>query len=41
MKVFGVDSDAYKLWPAMRGMEHEVYPGSLAIQFSGRLKIGD
>ena len=36
-KVYGADSDAYLNWmPA-----EDVYPGSLAIQFSGRLKIGD
>lgn len=41
MKFFGVDAPEYKLWPAMKGMEHEVYPGSQAIQFSARLKISD
>ena len=36
-KVYGADSDAYLNWmPA-----EDVYPGSLAIQFSGRLKVGD
>lgn len=40
-KVFGVDAPEYKLWPAMKGMEHEVYAGSQAIQFSARLRISD
>ncbi len=36
-KVYGVDSDAYKNWIN----PEEVYDGSQAIQFSGRLMIGD
>jgi hypothetical protein len=36
-KVYGVDSPAYKNWIA----PDEVYDGSLAIQFSGRLMIND
>jgi hypothetical protein len=36
-KAYGADSDAYKNWMA----EEDVYPGSLAIQFSGRLMIND
>lgn len=40
-KVFGVDSDAYKLWPAMKDEVDQVYEGSQAIQFSGRLWITD
>jgi hypothetical protein len=36
-KVYGVDSPAYKNWIA----PDEVYEGSQAIQFSGRLKISD
>lgn len=40
-KVYGVDSDAYKLWPAMKGLEHEVYPGSQAMMASIRLRIND
>lgn len=36
-KVYGADSDAYKNWmPA-----EDVCPGSLALQFSGRLMIRD
>jgi hypothetical protein len=36
-KVYGADSDAYKNWmPA-----EDVYEGSQAIQFSGRLSISD
>ena len=40
-KFYGVDAPEYKLWPAMKGLEHEVYPGSQAIQFSARLRITD
>jgi len=40
-KIYGVDSDAYKLWPALAHEAHEVYPGSLAMQFSARLGISD
>ena len=40
-KVYGVDSDAYKLWPAMKGREHEIYPGSQAMMASVRLRISD
>lgn len=40
-KVFGVDSDAYKLWPALADETHEVSPGSLAMQFSARFWISD
>jgi hypothetical protein len=36
-KVYGVDSPDYKNWIA----PDEVYDGSQAIQFSGRLKISD
>lgn len=41
MKIFGVDSDAYKLWPAMSELKHEVYPGSKALMASIRLSISD
>ena len=41
LKCFGVDAPEYKLWPAMKGLEHEVYEGSQAIQFSARLRISD
>ena len=40
-KVFGMDSEAYKQWPALATEQDQIYPGSLAIQFSGRLKISD
>jgi hypothetical protein len=40
-KVFGVDSPAYRLWPAMMGMQHEVYEGSQALMFSARFRISD
>lgn len=36
-KIYGVDSEAYKNWIDPK----EVYNGSYAIHFSGRLKIGD
>ena len=36
-KVYGADSDAYKNWMPFE----DVYDGSQAIQFSGRLTIGD
>jgi hypothetical protein len=36
-KVYGVDSPAYKNWISA----DEVYEGSQAIQFSGRLSIND
>jgi hypothetical protein len=37
-KIYGVDSPAYKNWP---GLADEVYDGSQAIHFSGRLWISD
>lgn len=36
-KVYGADSDSYKNWMSFE----DVYQGSLAIQFSGRLRISD
>lgn len=36
-KVYGADSESYKNWMNV----NDVYAGSQAIQFSGRLSIGD
>jgi hypothetical protein len=36
-KIYGADAPEYKFWMN----PDDVYEGSLAVQFSGRLKIGD
>lgn len=40
-KIFGVDSPAYREWPAMTGMKPEVYNGSQALMISIRPIIRD